>query len=214
MNTIHYDLDVLAGSPAEINQIAERLNHPSSELANWVAQSKLANLIAQREGRPVSEVAEILKELLEFKTVENLGDVAPDGNKARRFGLSISAIYDGIGTNHLFEVSKAFPNAIFLLQYSDVMTNYAGQVVIRAGDVVQEVDDSDQPVQDQSYWTLLDIFAPFRTEYFGEEHEFGSLWTPWLDAIMTRAKLLKDKQTSAHTGSPDDSVQHEQGEPS
>jgi hypothetical protein len=41
---------------------------------------------------------------------------------------------------------------------------------------------------------LLDIFAPFRAEYYGEEHEFGSLWNSWLDAIEEAAKALKDKQ--------------------
>jgi hypothetical protein len=40
-NWIDYKLDVLAGSPAEINQIAERLNQPSLELANWIAQREL-----------------------------------------------------------------------------------------------------------------------------------------------------------------------------
>jgi hypothetical protein len=40
-NWIDHKLDVLAGSPAEINQIAERLNQPSLELANWIAQREL-----------------------------------------------------------------------------------------------------------------------------------------------------------------------------
>jgi hypothetical protein len=52
-NWIDYNLDVLAGNPAEINQIAERLNQPSLELANW---------IAQRDGQPLSAVREGLKE--------------------------------------------------------------------------------------------------------------------------------------------------------
>ena len=75
---IDYSLDVLAGSPAEINQIAERLNQPSLELANW---------IAQRDGQPVNAVGEALKALLEFKTVKNLGYVHHDINKARQFSL-------------------------------------------------------------------------------------------------------------------------------
>ena len=72
-NWIDYKLDILAGSPAEINQIAERLNQPSSELANW---------IARRDGQTVSAVEEGLKELLEFKAVRNLGHVSNDLNKA------------------------------------------------------------------------------------------------------------------------------------
>jgi hypothetical protein len=49
--SIDYNLDKLDGSPAVINQIAERVNQP--ELANW---------IAQRDGQPVSAVAEGPKE--------------------------------------------------------------------------------------------------------------------------------------------------------
>ena len=81
-NWINYNLDVLAGSPAEINQIAERLNQPSSELANW---------IAQRDGQPLSAVREGLKELLDFQTVKNLGHVANEINKARRFTLAFKS---------------------------------------------------------------------------------------------------------------------------
>jgi hypothetical protein len=48
-NWIDYGLDVLAGSPAEINQIAERLKQPSTELVAWAAG---------RSGEPTSEVAD------------------------------------------------------------------------------------------------------------------------------------------------------------
>jgi hypothetical protein len=183
-NWIDYHLDVLANSPAEINQIAERLNQPSLELAGW---------IAQRSGQSVSESAERLKELLEFKTVENLGDVDNDVNKARRFSLDFNDKYYGIVDSHLTEVSRAFPAAVFLLEYFDMQASYAGKRVIRDGEVVQEVFDDDQQVQGLD-WALLDIFAPFRAEYFGEEHEFGSLWAPWLETIVAAAKALKDEQ--------------------
>jgi hypothetical protein len=199
-NWIDYNLDVLAGSPAEINQIAEGLNQPSLELANW---------IAQRDGQAVSEVAEGLKELLEFKTVKNLGYVHQDINKARWFSLEFKDKFYGIVDSHLTEVSGAFPAAIFLLEHFDAHASYAGKRVMRAGEVVQEVVDGDQQVQGLA-WALLDIFAPFRAEYYGEEHEFGSLWAPWLDAIMTAAKSLKDEQASRNTGSPDVSVQDEE----
>jgi hypothetical protein len=191
-NWIDYTLDVLAGSPAEINQIAERLNQPSLELVNW---------IAERDGQPVSAVEEGLKELLEFKTVKNLGYVANEINKARRFSLAFKSRYYGIVDSHLVEVSEAFPKAIFLLEYFDMQASYSGKRVIRAGEVVQEVFDGDQQVQGLD-WALLDIFAPFRAEYHGEEHEFGSLWTTWLDAIVAAAKALKDEQDSALLGSP------------
>jgi hypothetical protein len=200
-NWIDYNLDVLAGSPAEINQIAERLNQPSSELANGMVQ---------RDGEPVSAVEGDLRELLEFKTVKNLGYVHQDGNKARRFSLEFKDKFYEIVNSHLTEVSRAFPAAIFLLEHFDTQASYSGKRVIRAGEIVQEVFDGDQQVQGLD-WALLDIFAPFRAEYYGEEHEFGSFWNSWLDAIMTAAKSLKDEQASTHTGSPDVSVQHEQG---
>jgi hypothetical protein len=191
-NWIDYNLDVLVGSPAEINQIAERLNQPSLELASW---------IAQRDGQPVSEVTKGLKELLEFKTVKNLGYVDNDVNKARRFSLDFKDKYYGIVDSHLTEVSRAFPAAVFLLEYLDTQASYSGKRVVRAGEIVREVIDGDQQVQGLD-WALLDIFAPFRAEYYGEEHEFGSLWAPWLEAIIAATKALKDQQESTLPGSP------------
>lgn len=38
-NWVDYSVDVLEGSPAEINQIAERLKQPSAELVNLKEQS-------------------------------------------------------------------------------------------------------------------------------------------------------------------------------
>ena len=183
-NWIDYKLDVLAGSPAEINQIAERLNQPSLELASW---------IAQRDGQPVSDVEEGLKRLIEFKTVKNLGYVSNDVNKARRFSLAFKSRYDGIVDSHLVEVSEAFPKAIFLLEYFDMQASYSGKRVIRAGEVVQEVFDGDQQAQGLD-WALLDIFAPFRAEYYGEEHEFGTLWAQWVDDMVASAMTLKNQE--------------------
>jgi hypothetical protein len=80
---------------------------------------------------------------------------------------------------------------------------------MRAGEIVREVFDGDQQVQGFD-WALLEIFAPFRAEYYGKEHEFGSLWNSWLEAIMAAAKSLKDEQASTNAGSPDVSVQNEQ----
>jgi hypothetical protein len=191
-NTIHYKLDVLASSPAEINQIAERLNQPSLELANR---------IAQKDGLPVNEAVEALKELLAFKTVANLGNISNEANKARCFSLGFRSKWGGIVDSHLFEISAAFPKAIFLLEYFDDLASYSGKQVMRAGAVVQHVFDGDQKVQGLD-WALLDIFAPFKAEYYGE-HDFSSLWTPWLDAIMAAAKSLRDKQGPANTGTPE-----------
>ncbi|MGA2859029.1 MAG: hypothetical protein ABSE40_19335 [Candidatus Sulfotelmatobacter sp.] len=190
-NWIDYGLDVLASNQDEMNQIAERLNQPSQELANWVAQ---------RFEQPVSEVTEGLKRLLEFKAVKNLGYLNNSVNKARRFSISFNDKRHGIVWSHLLEVSGTFPAAIFLLEYCDEGVSYAGKKVIRAGKVVQEVHDGDQQVQGLD-WALLDIFAPFRTEYYGETAEFGSLWQPWLDAVIAAARQLKDDQTPASQGS-------------
>lgn len=137
-----------------------------------------------------------LKELLEFKAARNLGYVSNDVNKARRFSLAFKSKFYGIVESHLAEVSEAFPNAIFLLEYSDIQASYSGRRVLRAGEVVQEVFDGDQNVEGLD-WALLDIFAPFRAEYYGEKHEFGTLWNSWLDAMMTALKGLKDNQGSA-----------------
>jgi len=192
-NWIDYTLDVLAINPAEMNQVAERLTRPSPELAGWVAQ---------RSGQPVDEVAEGLKELLEFKNARNLGSANSALNKARRFDLEFKDKWYGIANNHLFEVSEEFPKAVFLLEYHDGQASYSGKRVIRAGEVVREVHDGDQQAMGLD-WALLDIFAPFRAEYYSEEHEFGSLWQPWLDAIMAAAKALKDGQASMIQGPPD-----------
>jgi hypothetical protein len=157
----------------------------------------------------VSEVAEGLKELLEFKTVKNLGYMHQGVNKARRFSLEFKDKSYGIVDSHLTEISRAFPAAIFLLEYFDTQASYSGKQVIRAGEVVQKVFDGDQQAQGLD-WALLDIFAPFRAEYDGEEHEFGSLWTPWLDAVMAAVKGLKDIQGSPLPGSPTVARQQEQ----
>jgi hypothetical protein len=185
-NWIDYDLDVLASNPAEINQIAARLNQPSFELATWVAQ---------RFGQPVGEVAEGLKELLEFKSVRNLGYIDNAVNKARRFSISFKDKYSGVVKSHLSEVSEAFPTAIFLVTYYDMQASYAGKWVERAGDLVQQIHDGDQQAQAID-WVLLDIFAPFRAEYeLGLE--FGSLWQKWLADTATAVQDLRRELSSA-----------------
>jgi len=187
-NWIDYRVDVLANSPTEINQIAERLNQPSLELARW---------IAQRGGQPVNEIVEFLKKLLEFKTERNLGHLHPDFNKARQFSVEFSDKHYGIVDSHLIQVSEAFPTAIFMIEYFDTGASYAGKRVMRAGEVVREVFDGDQQAQGYE-WALLDIFAPFRTEYYGEGHEFGSLWESWVDSILSQATSLKNEIDSAN----------------
>jgi hypothetical protein len=198
-NWIDYNLDVLASNPNEMSHIAERLNESSQELTNW---------IAQRFGQDVSEVAEGLRQLLQFKAVENLGSVDNGVSKARRFSLSFKDRHYGIIDSHLFEVSQAFPAAIFLLEYWDQGASYSGKRVMRAGEVVQEVFDGGQKAQGLD-WALLDIFAPFRAEYYGEEHDFGSLWQPWLEAVTAAAKELRDDQCLKSQGSTEVTIELE-----
>ena len=186
---IHCDLDVLASSPNEMKRIAERLNQPSQELASWVAE---------RLGQPVSEVAKGLPRLLEFKAVKNLVYADDRLNQARRFRIDFNRTRYGIVWSHLDEVSGAFPTAIFLVECRDGGLDYASKTVIRAGEVVRELYDGERPDQLGVDWALLDIFAPFRTEYYGgETAEFGSLWQPWLEAVMVAVRRLKGDETPA-----------------
>ncbi len=185
---IHCDLDVLASSPNEMKRIAERLNRPSQERASW---------LAQQTGQPVSEVAEGLPRLLEFKAVKNLVYAEDRLNPARRFRIDFNRTRHGILWSHLDEVSVAFPTAVFLVECRDGGLDYASKTVIRAGEVVRELYDGERPDQLGVDWALLDIFAPFRTEYYGETAEFGSLWQPWLDAVIAAARRLKEDETPA-----------------
>jgi hypothetical protein len=177
-------LDVLTDCQEEMNRVAERLNRPSQELASWVAQVF---------SEPASEVAEHLKELLEFK---NFGRSRNSAD--RRFSIAFEDTGYEIVWRHLLEVSGAFPKAVFLVEYRDNEANYASKTVMRAGEVVQELFDDERPDQLGVDWALLDIFAPFRTEYYGGgTFEFGSLWQPWLDAMIAAARQLKDDETPA-----------------
>jgi len=180
-NWIDYKLDVLANSPAEINQIAERLNQPSAELSSWVAKES---------GQSADEVAARLRDLLKVKTVCNLGYIRDEVNKARRFSLEFKDRSIGIVKSHLAEVSESFPAAIFLIEYWDQQASYAGKRVIRAGQVIQEIHDGNQQAQAMD-WVMIDIFAPFKTEYeLGVE--FGSLWQQWLADLGVAVKELQD----------------------
>lgn len=183
-NWIDYQLDVMAGSPAEMNQVAERLNQPSQELTIWVAE---------KFGQSVNEVAAGLKDLLKFEVVRNLGCVSDEINKARRFRLTFKDRSHGIVDSHLAEVSEDFPTAIFLLEYYDLQYSYAGKSVIKAGELVQGIHDGDQHAQAME-WVLVDIFAPFRAEYeLGVE--FGSLWQEWLADLTIAIQNLRGERT-------------------
>jgi hypothetical protein len=177
-NWIHYNVDVLASNPREINLIAERIKEPSDELVSRFAE------VCDGD---VETVANNLRKLVEFNATKNLGYIQV--NKAREFHIASKDKYSAIVWSHLIEVSEAFPRAIFLLEYFDMQYSYSGKVVIRAGQVVQQVHDGNQRAQSVD-WALLDIFAPFRAEYF-DGREFGSLWSEWLDDITACAEDLR-----------------------
>jgi hypothetical protein len=174
---IDYTLDVLAGSPTEINLIAERLKQPSTELVNW-ASARFG------EGDPLSEVAAALRELVQFKAIENLAYVHESVNKARRFHNGFKDRSIGIVDSHLYEISEEFPSAIFLVgEYPLVEDASSYQRVIRAGEVIRHT------YNDTEDWSQLDIFVPYRDEY---EHglEFGSLWSEWLEEEVAAERGL------------------------
>ena len=63
-NWIDYDVDVLASSPTEINQIEKRFKQPSTGLVKWVAM---------QFGNPVGKVKKDVKDLVAFQATSNLG---------------------------------------------------------------------------------------------------------------------------------------------
>lgn len=76
-----------------------------------------------------------------------------------------------------------------------MMASYAGNMVIKAGEIVQQIHDGNQQAQAMD-WILIDIFAPFKTEYeFGTE--FGALWQQWLADLTLSVKELAGAQEAA-----------------
>ena len=186
-NWLDYDVEVLASSPSEINQIAERLKQPSTSLLNFVANEFR---------RPASDISSGLKDLIQFGATKNVGHLDASVNKARRFSLSFKDRFRGIVDSHLFEISGDFPSAIFLLAYCDMQFSYSGKKVIRGGEVIQQIHDGEQPAQGVDY-CLVDIFAPFQAEYYAEL-ECGSLWQEWLGKMAAAIGELKG-QRSLHS---------------
>jgi hypothetical protein len=185
-NWIGFDLDVLAGSLAEINQIEAALQEPCDELICW-----FAGLADRREQEVVADV----KELVSFKPDRNLGHIDPSVNKARRFkNFSKDPYWWGTVMNHIVLVSKQFPTTIFLLEYWDDQYSYAGKLVIREGEEIREVYDGNQQYQ-ACEWVLPDIFAPFRAEY-DRELAFGSLWEQWASEFTAGVGELQSSPPS------------------
>ena len=77
------------------------------------------------------------------------------------------------------------------------MASYAAKIVIRAGEVLQEVHDGGQKVQSLD-WILIDIFPPFLAEY-NDGLPFGSLWQEWLDKMAAAVGELKEQSLPTPT---------------
>jgi len=181
-NWLDYELHVLASSPSEINQIAERLKQPST---------RLSQSVAEKFSQPASEIANGLKDLIQFSATRNLGHLDVTVSKARSFSLSFKDKFHGIVDAHVFEVSEVFPAAVFLLTYYDTQFSYSGKMVIRGGEVIQQILDGKQPAQGVPF-CLPDIFAPFQAEYYGEL-KCGSLWQEWREKMAAAIGKMKDQ---------------------
>lgn len=173
---IDFRVDVLAGSPAEINAIEAELQEPCADLLTWVAS---------RRNETPDAIAADLKTLVCFQPTENLGRTS----RARGFTNLFKSYSWGIVMSHISFVSEHFPSAVFLLHYWDLQASCEGKKVIYAGHTVQQVHDGNQLDQAQE-WVLPNIFAPYWTEY-GLGLAFGSLWTQWLDRMASAVDELK-----------------------
>ncbi len=217
-NWIDCRLDVLATNPNEISGVATALREPSTEylLSVWTEdQRRLAELkrnlgwvdayvnkarrfenspkaaVAIETRHPDDAVIEGLRKLVAFQAVSNLGYSDESVNKARRFTNSFKSHSQGLINGHLCQVSRTFPNAIFLAEYSDMQWSCSWKDVRRNGVVERSVYDGYQPAQAID-WMLLDIFAPYRAEY-ERGLPFGSLWNQWVDDLVVAADRLRNR---------------------
>ena len=111
------------------------------------------------QGKNVAEIANDFRDVVGFKSTEDLGYVDKSVNKTRRFKNFCDSKVDSFVREDLLEVSEAYPTAVLLLTYWDMQWSFTGKQVIRGGTIVQEVCDDQQRSQAVD-WVLLDIFAP------------------------------------------------------
>jgi hypothetical protein len=181
-NWVDMQLDVLASSPEEINKIEAALQQPSEELLTWAAK---------RSGEDPKEITAEVKAIVTLTPTRNLGHLDPSVNKARRFENEWKDRFWGLVWSHVYFVSEAFPEAIFLGEYFDTAMSYAGKIVIRGGHEIRSVHDGNQQAQGWE-WVSPNIFAPFESEYHSGA-EFGSLWDAWLIEIEGAVTKLKER---------------------
>jgi len=177
-NLIIVEVDVLATNVAEIKKIELALEEPSEE--QIAGYAKMWN-------KDPADLFFDIKEIVAFERTRKLGFVQTSVNKARRFGNSFRDGSSGLVWSHVRLVSRDFPKAIFLAHYWDEMGNYAGKVVIHAGDEIRHCRDAFHAQAQE--WVLPNIFAPYQTEYeLGLE--FGSLWNNWVDGMRKAVEEL------------------------
>ena len=186
-NWVDMQVDVLASCPDEINKIEVALQQPCEELLAWAAK---------RGDQRVEDISEDVRLIVRLTPTRNLGRLDPSLNKARRFENEWKDRSWGLVWSHLYFVSEAFPEAIFLVSYWD--TSYAGKSVIRGGREIRHISDRNPQAQGHE-WVLLDIFAPYRTEY-DIDADFGIFWNAWLIGIDHAVAKLKERYGSPKEG--------------
>lgn len=176
-NNSTYVVDVLATSQEELNLITDRLKEPSWELIRSVAK---------KSHQAYSQTATRLCSVVGFAPVEDglpthkMGMVARFSKSLKRFDENVEF--------HLYEISKQFPNALFLVECqqvdcSDVRPYYSSKMVVLAGDALRETID----------WMPGDAFTPFRVEY-EDGLPFGSLGERWLADLSKTVEVLQREQ--------------------
>jgi hypothetical protein len=188
-NWIDMRLDVLAPSSDEINKIEKALQEPCEDLLTWSAE---------RGNQRVEDIREDVRLIVRLTPTRNLGLVDPSLNKARRFENEWKDRYSGLVWSHVYFVSRDFPDSIFLAEYWDTGASYAGKSVIRGGREIRHIYDGNQQAQGRE-WVLLDIFAPYRTEY-DMDADFGIFWDAWLLELEGAVGKLKKRYGTPKAG--------------
>jgi hypothetical protein len=166
-------LDVLARRSEQMDSIADALERPSEALftQQWSDQGEVEAYVRAES----------------FKFVCVLGYECPEDTRARRFSSAYDDHPPGIVVRHAHLVSAQFPTATFLLEFWD--HTHASRMVIRGGTTVRDVHTTQQQPFRQP-WALMDIFAPYRSEY-DNYGEFGSQWQAWVDDVVEAVERLK-----------------------